>query len=757
MKKASLYLCVLAAALCASCAKNEIADNKTSLGDSAPSVSTEPDVKLMENAMFHEGLAIVRFSEEMTGAIERGTVAKEISGQAVKIGMKIVERVFPHAGEFEERTRREGLHRFYLVEFDHDLTYQKASSVISSISGVENVEPCRKARIAKVNDPLLKDLWGFSGSYSIHAQEAWSYTVGNPDVVVCVVDEGIQQDHPDLQWNLYSDNYNFVRRNTKINAGDHGTHVSGTIAGVSNNGVGVAGIAGGDYAAGRRGVSLQSAEVFEGSYSASNFGTAIKWGADHGAVISQNSWGYDFDWNNDGRITGSELDAALSAEVSASDAAAIEYFTKYAGCDNDGNQLPGSPMKGGLVIFAAGNDGLENGVPGKHPDAIAVGAVNSAGSVAYFSNWGDWVDICAPGQSIKSTVTGGMYDFMSGTSMACPHVSGACALLVSFFGGDGFTNEDLREILIDGANKNLINTGSTPVGPYLDLTGSLEYGINKLKRENNNDPEISTDYDGDFVFRQYQNVSIPFHITDPDGDKVSVTAELGGLGELVQDSDDPETWYLTIIGRDVRDYSTKNASIKATDAYGGEAIYDFRIQVLKNNAPKVVRNIKDMIITGIGTQQKVSLAGLFTDEDGETLKLTAKDAVNNAPAILRVDGESMTLTSVGYGSSSITVTATDGLYTKATTKFRYIVRAADVDMEFYPNPVRDYLNIRTGAELQDAEIVINGPTGNNIFHETIACSAFEPVQIDMREYAPGIYTLRVTTGGKTYVNNVVKR
>lgn len=744
--------------LTAACAKNGIDENKEmSATGSGIQVVPEIDSQIrQERVMFFQGKAIVKFSEEMTLSVEKGLATKAVAAVSDEIGLSIVERVFPYAGEYEERTRREGLHRYYIVDFDKNLSYTKAKDVISQIEGVEHVEPCRKARIKEFNDPMMRSLWEYSGKYSIHAKEAWEYTTGNPDVVVCVVDEGIQQDHPDLKWNLSSDNYNFVRRNTNITGGDHGTHVAGTIGAVSNNGIGMAGIAGGDYEKGKRGITLQSAQVFDDYSSAYEFGRAIKWGADHGAVISQNSWGYDFDWNEDGRLTGEELSAALAAEVPESDAQAIDYFTKYAGCDNKGNQLPGSPMKGGIVVFAAGNDGIQNGIPGKYPAAIAVGATNSAGSVAGFSNWGDWVDICAPGQSITSTVTGSEYGNMSGTSMACPHVSGACALLVSFFGGEGFTNELLREILLKGANPSLINSGNHPVGPYLDITGSLQYGIDKFRRENNHDPEITTDYDGDFVFRQYQNVSIPFHISDPDGDVLQISGEFEGKGNLVQDKTDEGIWYFELIGELVSDFTPKKASISVKDFYGGETTYTFTYQVLRNNAPKAIGTLDDLIIIGTGSQQKIKISGLFTDEDGEVLTLSAKDLAG-APASFRIDGETMTLTPFDYGSSTITVSATDALKEKASIRFRYLVRPKEVEMDFYPNPVRDILHIRTGALPQETEIVIENSTGNVVYNETVTCSAFEPAEVDMRTYAPGLYTLRVSIGGKTYINNVSKR
>lgn len=106
--------------------------------------------------------------------------------------------------------------------------------------------------------------------------------------------------------------------------------------------------------------------------------TAIKWAADHGAVICQNSWAYSYDMNGDGKLNSSELAKALAGKVNTSDRVAIDYFIKYAGCDNNGNQLPDSPMKGGLVVFAAGNENIKNGVPANYEPVVAVAAIEAA-------------------------------------------------------------------------------------------------------------------------------------------------------------------------------------------------------------------------------------------------------------------------------------------------------------------------------------------------------------------------------------------
>lgn len=375
----------------------------------------------------------------------------------------------------------------------------KAQTSLEQVDGVHIFEPVREVKINDFND-LTSDLWGLynqsNPGFDINVRPVWKdYTTGNPDVIVSVVDAGIDLTHEDLSSNcLSSGNYNFVNSNSYIVAGYHGTHVAGTIAAVSNNGKGIAGIAGGDKANGKPGVKLMSCQIFldnpDGTTSSVGGAAAIKYGADNGAVISQNSWGYTFDKDGDGQLTGEEYTNAMNARISTSDKVAVDYFIKYAGCDNNGNQLPGSPMKGGVVIFAAGNDGIQNGAPAEYEGVIAVGAVTSDGKRASFSNYGKWVDICAPGTAILSTIPGNQYDHSQGTSMACPHVSGVAALLVSYFGGPGFTNEMLKDKLLGSANKSAISQ-ARQVGGLVDAYGAFVYGNDKTPAEVT-DLEVST-------------------------------------------------------------------------------------------------------------------------------------------------------------------------------------------------------------------------------------------------------------------------
>ncbi len=110
-----------------------------------------------------------------------------------------------------------------------------------------------------------------------------------------------------------------------ITPDEHGTHVAGTIAAVNNNGIGVSGVAGGDAARGISGAKLMSCQIFYGDKSADG-AAAIKWSADHGAVISQNSWGYPADQNGDGMISDSEIAWMKNYTISGSLKDAIDLL-----------------------------------------------------------------------------------------------------------------------------------------------------------------------------------------------------------------------------------------------------------------------------------------------------------------------------------------------------------------------------------------------------------------------------------------------
>lgn len=348
--------------------------------------------------------------------------------------------------EYRDRHRNWGFHLWYEVEFAASATVKEVIKELAATGIVVYAEPVfkitrdfneeeTKSSRWIPNDPQLTTQWhyinngqdGGTADADIDLDQAWDIQKGNPAVIVAVFDGGIDYQHEDLAANIWP---GIGPDGTATKKDDHGTHVGGTIAAVNNNGKGVSGVAGGNNSQG--GIKLMSIDIFEGSHGLSMLAANV-YAADNGACISQNSWGY----TDDGVFP-------LTTKNG------IDYFNTNGG---------GNVLTGGLTIFAAGNRNMDGqNYPAFYEGTMAVASTDRNDLKSTFSNYGSWVEISAPGSKVCSTFPNNTYSTISGTSMACPHVSGTAALVVSQAMGMLSANE-LRNILRNSAD-NHYTTGN---------------------------------------------------------------------------------------------------------------------------------------------------------------------------------------------------------------------------------------------------------------------------------------------------------
>jgi len=431
-----------------------------------------------------QGQIKVKFSSEVSTTALSNANAR--SGNGINTGILSIDaaaqraqankmyRLFPYDPKFESRLRKHGLHLWYVMEIDASVNPAQAVAQFKNVKEVSIAEVDREKILAPFsatpytpgagtlealpfNDPILKDQWHYHntgqagvGDADVNLFEAWQTTAGANNIIVSVHDQGIDVNHKDLRSNIwvnqaeqsgvpgvdddgngYVDDvngYNFQKNKGAVDAEMHGTHVAGTIAAVNNNGIGVSGIAGGT--GNNDGVKLMSLQIFGGL-----FENSYIYAANNGAVISQNSWGY----SEPGYFDQSIKDA-------------IDYFIAEAG------NYPGSPMRGGIVIFASGNSNYDaDWYPGYLPNVLAVSSLGPEWKKAYYSNFGEWVEISATGGDQEYGTKGGVlstfprdqYGYLQGTSMACPHVSGIAALALANRTGQ-MTNDQLWTKIVTG-------------------------------------------------------------------------------------------------------------------------------------------------------------------------------------------------------------------------------------------------------------------------------------------------------------------
>lgn len=401
---------------------------------------------------YRDGSAEQASSATMQRSLDAAAVS---AGAGKKLGVNHVRRIATGAD---------------VVRADRKLDRAEAETLMRQIAADANVE---YVEVDKLNKPLLtpndtnySQQWGYSGTYGIRANQAWDVTNGS-GAVVAVLDTGITN-HSDLNANVLP-GYDFIIDTAVSNDGNgrdsdasdpgdwvtanqcggthaaqnsswHGTHVAGTIAAVTNNAKGVAGVA--------YGARIVPVRVL---------GTCGGYDSDIADAII---------WASGGTVSGVPANAnpAEVINLSLGGSGACGTTTQ--------NAINGAVGRGTTLVIAAGNDNVNvsNASPANCNSVIAVGSITSTGARSSFSNYGALIDIAAPGSNILSTLNTGTttpgaetYVSYNGTSMATPHVAGVVALIQSVATTPKTPAQ--VEALIKGNVTAFPSTPSQPIGP----------------------------------------------------------------------------------------------------------------------------------------------------------------------------------------------------------------------------------------------------------------------------------------------------
>jgi len=234
------------------------------------------------------------------------------------------------------------------------------------------------------NDPSYPKQWHLP---KIFAPAAWDFSVGRPEVVIAILDTGVDPTHPDLAAKLLP-GYNTYDKNTSTaDVEGHGTKVAGSAAAIANNATGVASVAWDN-----RILPVRVTDSVGYAY-ISTIANGLTWAVDHGAKV---------------------MNVSFSIRGSSTVSSAAQYVRS----------------KGGLVVASGGNCGCVESAP-NDPNIIFVAATDQNDNKASFSSQGNHLDLAAPGVSITTTTRGGGYGSVSGTSFASPITAGVVALMMS--------------------------------------------------------------------------------------------------------------------------------------------------------------------------------------------------------------------------------------------------------------------------------------------------------------------------------------
>jgi hypothetical protein len=341
---------------------------------------------------FIPGRLLVRFAPEVPNAHARGLI---VAAGARSVG--ILPQIGIHVVELPDAADETAYARF--LEAQPEVEFAELDHI--------------RAMDATPDDPYYSSEWHLP---KISAPNAWDSTTGSSQVVIAILDTGVDGTHPDLSSKMLP-GWNFLSNNSDTSDGNgHGTAVAGTAAAATNNGVGVASVS--------WNCLILPVRIANSSGLATDslIANGLVWAADRGARVANVSYG----------VTGSSTVTE-----------AAKYFQS----------------KGGVVCVSAGNQG-EFKTSGDNPYILTVSATDSGDNLTSWSNRGNNIDLAAPGVNVFTTNRGGGYGSWAGTSFSAPIVAGVAALTLS--ANPNLTPSQLQDIL----KKSADDLGTKGWDPY---------------------------------------------------------------------------------------------------------------------------------------------------------------------------------------------------------------------------------------------------------------------------------------------------
>jgi len=559
------------------------------------------------------------------------------------------------------------------IKSDNLTTSQLISLFQQSIfsSFVKSVSPNNIMTLNSSNDTYYDKLWAIENvgqevnnkegtdDADMDVSEAWEKTKGSRDVIVAVLDTGIDYQHSDLKDNMWQGNinhgYDFAGDNDGNNDDNpmpdepyddnghyHGTHVAGIIGAVGDNSKGISGVA--------QKVSIMAVKVFR-----------------------PNGYGYDSDIMEGLEYVSQKIDdgeniVAINASYGGSGGSQDDSV-------NDAIKKLGE--KGVVFCAAAGNSSEDIDQNPSYPasydasNIIAVAASDQDDKLASFSNYGkNSVDIAAPGTNILSTYPDNQYAYLDGTSMATPNITGSIALIASLYPNS--TVDERKSKLLDNVDKKddlnnkILTEGRANINQALGENTNPEPNHAPVA----NDDSASTDYETSV------EINVLANDTDEDGDTLHVKSITQPQNGTVEEKDNGNLLYTPndgFSGDDSFEYTITDNKDEAS------ATVSVTVSQKNNHAPEAK---DDEATTEYETAVTIDVLANDSDEDGDSLSIVSTTNPTNGTAEIENGKIKYTPNDNFSGDDSFEYTITDG-EKQSTATVKVTVEEEKSDSSFF--------------------------------------------------------------------------